>query len=90
MAKAILPEAAMKQAYAWNCPKCGTRNFCESVPIEVSEEDRENQPEEFRDALTGDWLTYPDEVDCSKCGREYEVKPPEERDRTGFDPQHSG
>lgn len=69
-------------AYFWDCP-CGQRNFSESVPVELSDDDKHylavREGIDVEDiGRTGDFVTMPDEVTCSKCQAEHEVIDPRE------------
>lgn len=66
-----MPEPVeMRPAYQWTCPLCGTDHYEPCMFMEISDEDREQEPV-LEEAMTGDWVTYPDEVECPDCGQTF-------------------
>jgi len=73
----------LHQAWFWDCPNCGDENFCRSVTLELTDEDKEEIAELTRtmpfEHQTGDWISAPSDVTCRSCGKDFEV----ERDGDG-------
>lgn len=74
----------MRPAYEWTCDECGRNQFESAMLADFSEEDRletakqcgliEGYATEIPDDLTGDFVTYPEQVTCKHCGTTYETK----------------
>ena len=61
-------------AFAFSCPQCGVRNFVEAVTCEFSPDDQVQIAVEIGEIpRTGEWDTYPDEVECVGCGTVYQT-----------------
>ena len=74
----------MRPAYEWTCEECGRNQFASCMVAEWSQEDRLEQARqaglidryetEVPEGLRGDFVTYPDAVECQSCGESYETK----------------
>jgi len=74
----------IRPAYEWTCDNCGRNNFVSAIVADFDESDRlqvaidlgllDPFETEVPEELTGDFVTYPYEVECSHCGSEYEVE----------------
>lgn len=53
----------------WDCPECDHENASTMVPLEVSDEDIENQPELGEQS----WCTAPDTVKCGHCKKRFKL-----------------
>ncbi len=70
-----MQKVELHTAYVWDCEACGRENFCRSVVVEFSEEDRlEMAKEHGVEFETGEWVQRPDEVICQHCGAEFETE----------------
>lgn len=64
----------MRLAFAFDCPECGAENFIDSVPHEFSHDEVEDFKEETGERPEmGDWVTFPETVECCKCHAEFEA-----------------
>lgn len=67
----------LHQAFFWECPNCGVTNLSQGVILEINQEESEELIEDYgmepEIATTGNWVTLPEEVECSECGKEYET-----------------
>jgi len=75
-------QVRLYQAFAWDCPNCGKQNFCNGVPVENPDVQKQlseifqKQPQNI-DGLDvevqGEWVSVPDEVACSECSSSYQT-----------------
>ena len=65
----------VRPAYAWDCNECGHENYERAIVYEFSPEELADTTGELspEGAVTGEWISHPDEVKCRACGREYTV-----------------
>lgn len=77
----------LHNAYVWDCDACGAENFVRAVTVEMTPEDVEAMKERYggddEEWQTGNWMSRPDDVTCSKCGAKFEVEEPEAPERPG-------
>ena len=76
-------KAEMRPAYEWTCEECGRNQFESAIVAEFSDEDRletareagliDEFATEIPEDLTGEFMSYPDEVTCSHCGTIFET-----------------
>lgn len=73
----------LHQAWMWDCPSCGSENFCRSIRAEVTREEAIEAARlagmvsydfEPSDSYGCEWLSHPDDVVCSKCGELFLVE----------------
>jgi hypothetical protein len=68
-----LDEVVLKTAYYWECPACGAGYYEQSVPMELTPDERK----EISLALDGldvsqvPFTSPPETVTCGECGREF-------------------
>lgn len=88
MAKARSNEIVLLHpCWWWDCPGCGTENYCRSVRAEFADKDEliemvmaaedvsKLDAEQMMDnGLTPEFHTRPDDVSCAKCGVSYPCK----------------
>ncbi len=77
-------KAEMRPAYQWTCDECGVLQFESAMVADFNEEDRletakslgivDEFCEEIPEDMTGDFVTYPDEVTCRECGATFETQ----------------
>lgn len=65
--------AELHTAYQWDCEECGQENFCRAVVWEITQDDAAFMQEQYGEApegpwTTGNWVSVPAEVTCSRCG----------------------
>lgn len=79
----------LESAWRWDCPKCGTRNYCESEEIVLSREEQrqvaisEGLIENWQELSPGEVITgysCPTHVECPQCGYTDETERPEFED----------
>lgn len=63
-------------AHGWDCPECGSQNFCRGITFEPSEEERREMTELLGadEPVDGAWTTIPETVTCRVCDCEFPAK----------------
>lgn len=88
-------EVELHPAFRWDCPGCGAKSYVDSVPAELTDDERkallammgtEPSDEDAEFIQTGELVTAPTAVTCPKCQEEYPVEPPGTPMEDGFDP----
>jgi hypothetical protein len=87
-------EVELHPAYRWDCPECGKQSYVDSVPAELTDDERKSlqefmgvEPsdgEEF--SVVGMLTTAPTDVTCSACGKVFPVELPGTPMPEGFNP----
>lgn len=75
----------MRPAFQWTCEDCGRDQFEPCIVAEMSPADRleqakymglaEEWSETIPEYLSGDFVTYPDEVTCQHCNATFQTAP---------------
>lgn len=75
----------MRPAYEWTCENCGRNQFVSCMVAEMTDSERLEQSklmglcDEFAESvpeyMSGDFVTYPDEVTCQFCQSTFETLP---------------
>jgi phage FluMu protein Com len=85
------PKVNLHLAFGWKCPKCSQRNFTDGIFIEFSPDEQKMMAAEYgchpSQFATGQIITKPEAVQCSKCNKDFKVKPdkPHGNDPTGWE-----
>lgn len=68
----------LEPAFAWLCPKCGTRNFETPVPAELNAEERQELQEDHgvSPSAISRFFLSPKTVLCMVCQHEFRTKVP--------------
>lgn len=65
-------------AHRWDCPECGRQNYCDSWPVELSEEEMKEMRDEYDipndESILGNFRTCPEEVECKFCKETFETE----------------
>lgn len=61
----------VQMAFSFWCPECSSKHFVDSVPAELDAEDIADAVDDGFGAT--DFVTFPDEVECGKCGKSFDV-----------------
>lgn len=76
MAETVL----LHQAWRWDCPECSFENFARSMVLDMDAEAKAKMlveeygvPQEYANE-PGEWLSAPEYVKCSQCGRSFPAK----------------
>lgn len=64
----------MDMAFSFVCPECGHRTYVDAVTAEFTPQEADDIADEFgfdEPPRTGEWATYPSDVECEKCQAEF-------------------
>lgn len=73
----------LHSAWVWDCPECGTENFCRCVRAELTREEAIDMARKLGEIPDGvephedfccEFLTQPDEVTCRECQNAFDTE----------------
>jgi rubredoxin len=67
-----LDKVRLYAAFGWECPSCHARNFEESIPLELNEDEMAQVRRHLGSYTPGSAFSKPDRVRCPVCGARFE------------------
>lgn len=65
--RADTTEVDLHQASTWDCPECGSVNFCHMIELDPQSDQAREMAEDLPSGVEGDFLMRPERVICKYC-----------------------